>query len=335
MNAIANHEDHISIRSYPERIINVIPLPNWLAWVIFWQVLFLIDYLITLTVDDSNAHSDVFACVSLFFASVCIATIYCSKVLIGLHPHLARFIEEEKDTLHGWYSNKLKACYESYWPLVSGLVISVAAVVSIYPLLRQLTPPIEFLFHYRLGYLALGFFFLGISLWALIKVTLIPMELTQMKVKVSITQFSGNGLQALGSSFLKMSLSISISFIFIVAAAILAPFENNIIVLIWLGLAALLIFGFFLLPQVGIHRVMVNEKTNRMSSFTYHLEDAMDRTLKDPSAENMQRLKELFEVQHHLKEMNEWPFDLTSIWQLLTALIIPIILAAIEILFKA
>jgi hypothetical protein len=80
---------------------------------------------------------------------------------------------------------------------------------------------------------------------------------------------------------------------------------------------------------------MVNEKTNRMSNFTHHLEGAIDRTLKDPSAENMQRLKELFEVQNHLKGMNEWPFDLTSIWQLLTALIIPIILAAIEILFKS
>ncbi len=251
---LTDEEINIKVKSYPERIIRVIPLSGWLAWLIFWQLLFLIDDLITLSVDDTNSHSDVFAFITIFFASVCIATIYCSKVLIRLYPHL---------------------------------------------------------------------------------VALIPMELTQKKVKVSITQFSGNGLQALGSSFLKMSLSITVSFIFIVAAAMLAPFENNLIVLIWLGLAALLIFSFFLLPQVGIHRVMVNEKTNRMSSFTWHLEEAMDNTLKDPSAENMQRLKELFEVQRHLKEMNEWPFDLTSLWQLLTALIIPIILAAIEILFKS
>lgn len=332
---LTDEEINIKVKSYPERIIRVIPLSGWLAWLIFWQLLFLVDYLITLSVDDTNSHSDVFVFITLFFASVCIATIYCSKVLIRLYPHLPRFIEEEKATLHDWYTTTLKSCYESYWPLLIGLVIAIASIVSIYPLLLQLTPPVAFLFYFRSGYLALGFFFLGISLWALIKVALIPMELTQKKVKVSITQFSGNGLQALGSSFLKMSLSIAVSFILIVAAAMLAPFENNLIVLIWLGLAALLIFGFFLLPQVGIHRVMVNEKTNRMSSFTWHLEDAMDNTLKDPSAENMQRLKELFEVQRHLKEMNEWPFDLTSLWQLLTALIIPIILAAIEILFKS
>lgn len=335
MNTTVYNEDTITVKSYPEKIISLIPLPGWLAWVIFWQLLFLIDYLITLNVDDTHAYSMVFACISLFFASICIVTIYCSKVLIRLYPHLERFIEEDKGTLKNWYTLKLKSCYESFWPLVSGIVISVAAVVSIYTLLVQLTPPINSLFYYRLSYLALGFFFLGISIWALIKVALIPMELTLMKVKVSITQFSGNGLQALGSSFLKMSLSITVSFILIVAASIVAPFEDNLIVLIWLGMAALLIFGFFLLPQIGIHRVMVNEKTNRMSNFTHHLEEAMDRTLKGPSAENMQRLKELFEVQNHLKGMNEWPFDLTSIWQLLTALIIPIILAAIEIFFKS
>lgn len=277
----------------------------------------------------------VFAGISLFFASVCIVITYCSHVLIKLFPQLARFIEEDKEKLKRWYESKLKSCYEGVWPLVFGVIISITAIVSIHPLVSNLTPSKDFLLYYRLSYLALGFFFLGISLWALIKVALIPMELTRMKVKVSINQFSGNGLQALGSSFLKMSLSIAVSFILIVATSIVAPFEKNLIVLIWLGVAALLIFGFFLLPQIGIHRVMLHEKTNRMSSFTHHLEEAMDRTLKDPSAENMQRLKELFEVQNHLKGMNEWPFDFNSVWQLLTALIIPIILAAIEILFKS
>jgi len=328
-------QEEIKLVSYPERLIRIIPLPTWLAWVIFWQILFFIDYLINWNAPEQESHMSVFAGISLFFASVCIVISYCAHVLIKLFPQVARFIEEDKEKLTRWYESKLKSCYEGIWPLVFGVIISIAAIVSIYPLVSNLTSSQGSLLYYRLSYLALGFFFLGISLWALIKVALIPMELTRMKVKVSINQFSGNGLQALGSSFLKMSLSIAVSFILIVATSIVAPFEKNLIVLIWLGVAALLIFGFFLLPQIGIHRVMLHEKTNRMSSFTHHLEEAMDRTLKNPSAENMQRLKELFEVQNHLKGMNEWPFDFNSVWQLLTALIIPIILAAIEILFKS
>lgn len=327
-------ENPIQVKSYPERFSSFIPLPSWLAWVIFWQLLFLVDYLLSWRL-SSPAYSGAFACLCLFFTSVCVVVVYCSKVLVRLFPHMLQFVEEEKNTLTEWYALKLKSAYEGSLPLISGFIISISSVVSIYSLIQQLTPSTDLLLYYRVGYVSLGFFFLGVSLWALIKVSIFPMELTRMKVKVSVSQFTGNGLQALGSSFLKMSLAICVSFLLIVITTIVAPFQYNLIVLIWLGLAALLIFGFFILPQVGIHAIMRNEKTNRMFSFTRHLEVALDKTLNDPSAENMQHLKELFEVQNHLKDMHEWPFDFNSVWQLLTALIIPILLAALEILYKA
>jgi hypothetical protein len=333
-----NHTEsqtEINVTPIPLRIIRFIPLPQWLAWVILWQVLFLADYFISWPLENELVHTDVFAFISLFFASICVITTYCSQVLVKLFPHLTIFIEEEKTALQQWYQKKLSKSYEGAWPFVSGVVLSTVAVLSILPLIDELTPENSILYFYRIGYLAIGFFFLGVALWAQLQVTFLPLELTRKKVKVSINQFAGNGLQALGSAYLKMSLAISLSFLLIVIVAMLAPFENNYIVLIWLGIAALLIFGFFLLPQVGIHQVMATEKTNRMAGFANHLEEAMERTLKDPSAENMQRLKELFEVQNHLKAMNDWPFDLNSVWQLLTALIIPIMLAAIEIFFKS
>ncbi len=326
--------DAILVMSYPEKLIRFVPLPPWLAWVIFWQILFLIDYLLTWSIADGSAYSGVFACIILFFSSLSVIMIYCSRILERLFPHLTQFIEGDKKSLFSWYSRKLTLCYEGIWPLISGLVVTVLVIISIFPLIDQLTPDVTSILYYRLAYLSLGFFFMGAALWAQIQVTYMPIELTRMKLKVSINQFAGNGLQALGSSYLKMSMAISVSFILIVLTAIAAPFENNMIVLIWLVLAAVLIFSFFLLPQVGVHRVMASEKTNRMASFMDHLEATMDSTLKDPSAENIQRLKELFELQNHLKAMNEWPFDLNSIWQLVTALIIPIILAAIEILSK-
>lgn len=59
----------------------------------------------------------------------------------------------------------------------------------------------------------------------------------------------------------------------------------------------------------------------------------MEKSLKDPSSENMQRLKELFELQGHLKNMNEWPFNVNTLWQLISALLIPLLLAVLEIVF--
>lgn len=334
-NTVSLSKNEIRVMSYPEKLSSLVPLPGWLVWTIFWQIIFLIDYLLNRTSMRPEATIYVFGSICLFFTSVCIVTMICSRILIKLYPHLTKFIEEDNEALSSWYQGKLKSCYAGPWPIIAGIAVSVAAILSVYSLIDQLTPPNNFLLYYRTSYIMLGFFFLGIALWALIKVTFVPMELTRMKIKVNITQFSGNGLQYLGASFLKMSLSITMSFILIVLTFVIAPFENNFIVLLWLGLAAILIFAFFLLPQVGIHKVMLLEKNNRMTSFTVHLEEAMNLTLKNPTSENMQRLKELFEVHIHLKSMNEWPFDFNSVWQLLTALIIPIMLAAMEILFKA
>jgi hypothetical protein len=118
-----------------------------------------------------------------------------------------------------------------------------------------------------------------------------------------------------------------------VVAAIMSPLMEDLTILVWLGAGTLAIFGFFLLPQIGIHRIMAYEKQQRLLSFSAHLEDAMERSLKDPTAENMQRLKDYFELQEHLKNMHEWPFNVSTLWQLITALFIPVILAILEIFF--
>jgi hypothetical protein len=59
----------------------------------------------------------------------------------------------------------------------------------------------------------------------------------------------------------------------------------------------------------------------------------MENSLKNPTPENMQRLKDYLELQQHLKNMNEWPFNVSTLWQLITALFIPVILALLEIFF--
>lgn len=130
-----------------------------------------------------------------------------------------------------------------------------------------------------------------------------------------------------------MSIAITLTFIPLVGAAVLSPLLQDASVVVWLGVGAATIFGFFLFPQIGIHRIMSNEKQQRLVSFSNHLEEALETSLKEPSAENMQRLRELFELQRHLKEMHEWPFNVQMLWQLITALLIPLALAALEIFF--
>lgn len=316
------------IWSYPQRIVKAIPLPPWLSLVLGWEILFLADYLITTSKAGTYPNLAVFVLLSLFFASVSAATAYCAAVLTGLYPNLILFVEEV-DRLRLWYGASLVKAYHGYWPVISGTITAAVAYVSLRNYLQELTPAEVFV--YRAAWFIAGFFFVGVALWALLAVVRIPIELARFKIKVHIHQHVGSGLQALGSSFFNMTMAITFSYLLIVIAALRSPYGSSPIVLAWITGGAFLIFGFFLLPQIGIHRIMARKKEQHMTVFSRYLEAAMERSLQEPSVENMKHLKNLFDLQAHLQGMNDWPFNMNSLWQLITALIIPVALAVMEI----
>jgi hypothetical protein len=210
----------------------------------------------------------------------------------------------------------------------------MAATLTLDPLMRDVVQGSDLLYYYRHAYHFIGYFFLGIALWALVRAATIPLAMVKFKIKVSSYQVRGTGLQALGRAYFRMAIFLSTSFFVMVAIAIFSPFTASVIVLGWLAIGAITIFLFFIIPQMGIHRIMAEVKYKKLDAFSIHLDDALEQSINKPTPENMQRLKELFELQQHLKNMNEWPFELAMVWQLITALIIPLGMAAVEIFFK-
>lgn len=199
-----------AVRTYPGRLISKIPLPHWMTWLILWEIVFLIDYLYSLRIPGGHDHIAAFGIISLFFASVCITVMYCASVLTHLYPDMVLFIDNNEPELRSWYQQKLQRCYESYWPVLAGIVFVAAEELTIGDLVRSYTPDESVIQRLRTGYLIVGFFFLGVSLWALVSVLLIPMQLIRFKIKVSLNQLSGHGLQALGAAFFKMSIAITV-----------------------------------------------------------------------------------------------------------------------------
>ncbi|HET9054216.1 MAG TPA: hypothetical protein VFM90_08590, partial [Cyclobacteriaceae bacterium] len=295
---------------------------------------FLVDYLLGLTVPGAHDHLAEYGCLVFFFALVSVTVVYCSKVLVRLFDDIQLFIEHDTAELHKAYEEKLKLSYAGFIPVVFAVLFSIVVNVTVGDAIRQFTPEGTAVYYLRMAYVYAGFFFLGLGIWALVNVIFIPIRLTKYKIRVSVNQIPGRGLQALGASYFNMSLAITITFVPLVVAAIISPLITDVSILIWLGLGTVSIFGFFLLPQIGIHNIMAREKQQRLLSFSNHLETSLERSLKDPTPENLQHLKELFELQAHLKNMNEWPFNVNTVWQLITALLIPITLALIEVFFN-
>jgi hypothetical protein len=338
LNSINKIEDSVSLNlnnttilSYPEKLVSKVKLPRWLSLIIFWELLLLGDFVISYLILKSYDDFMLMAAFSAFFASICLNINYCKNTLLRFYPILKNFIDLPDLELHNWFHLKMKEAYAGKWPLLAGFLICSVAIASIYPMIVEISSEELFLVIYRAAFLGLGFFFTGIGVWALVSIISLSNQVAKYKVKVSVYQNSENSIMAMGSVFFRMALAIAIPYSMIVLVAILSPFGNSVIVLAWLGIAALLVFAFFLLPQIGVHNVMTQEKQQRLQAFAFHIESAMEDSLKNPNSENMRRLRELFELQNHINNMNEWPFNTNAIWQLITALLIPLLLAIIEL----
>ena len=322
-----------SIRSYPEKMVGFLPFPFWASVLLLWTLIFVIDLWASRGISPGHGHQTELG-ITFFCAALSISIGLCARIMVNLFQDLVLFIEWNPLELETWYYNKLNRIYQGIWPLVSSFAFALIVEFTIGSVINSMNSDSEFLLYYRMGYRLFGFFLLGISLWALIHVMILPSQLLKFKFKLRLSNLSGIGLQALGNSFFKMSLTTIACLLILVITIVISPLKNNNIVLIWVGFGSILIFCFFLLPQIGIHRIMAIEKRQQLISFSNHLEEALARSMKEPTSENMQKLKELFDLQAYLKSMNDWPFNTNALWQLISALLIPLLLVILQIVFK-
>jgi hypothetical protein len=322
------------VRSIAENISSMLPFSYWLTQFLFWELFLLGDFLISFSSKQAEYNTLLMSSLITFFAFTCIGLIYCSRELNNYLPTLGRFIDQSETELCEWYQQYLKVTYHSYIVWIAGLLMAATGIYTTLPFIKALSGESDLLFYYRTGYITIGFFFVGAGLWAIYRIIKMAVLISAMKIKVTVYQSPETSVLSLGKLYFRMALSISLTYLMIVITALLSPFDKNYTVLIWLVLAALSVLLFFLLPLYGVHKIMSREKNERLESFSIHIEKAMELSFSDPSTHNMKHLKELFELKKHIDEMNEWPFDPSALWQLITALLIPLGLAFVELLRK-
>jgi hypothetical protein len=324
----------VKIFPIPERIVKTLKMPYWLSYIIFWELLLAADFFLSHTYAPGKEMLPLMAAQNGFFILISSSIIYCSKQLERFFPSLCSFIDMPVPQLQEWYVKKLKLAYESKAAFFFACLFTALVTISIFPFIKSTSGDSDVLIYFRLITSFLGFFFAGLGIWAVVVIIRLASEIAEFKVKIAVFQNRQTGILSMGSLFLRMSFSIALANSMIVLTAIFSPFSGSWIVLFWLGIAALSVLAFFIIPQYGVHKIMAKEKEQRIEAFAGHLERAMEESLRNPDQSNMQKLRQLFELQHHLTQMNEWPFNYNALWQLLTALLIPILLAVVDIMWK-
>jgi hypothetical protein len=150
------------------------------------------------------------------------------------------------------------------------------------------------------------------------------------ELKVSIYQHPVTSVRAIGKLMSRLALTILIIYIFGMSYYF---GDNPGTLMLFMNLFfGILVLGFFIYPQINVHKMMSKVKHKKLMRFSSYLEESLQAVTEDPSGVHIQRVRELFEIQRSLNGMGEWPFNTKLLLTIITGIGIPVLVVLIQII---
>jgi hypothetical protein len=102
--------------------------------------------------------------------------------------------------------------------------------------------------------------------------------------------------------------------------------------ILWFAFFGVLLILYFVLPQYGIHRMIVETKKQKVKAFSHKLRAVAEKAFADPLKENVSCLRSMFDIQRQLDEMSEWPFGSYEVVHISLIVVIPLSVVLLEII---
>jgi hypothetical protein len=320
--------------TYLERLVKWIHVPWWLIWTVLPFVLFLVDNLLTVSALGSHTLWKPLAIWALFSGACSINVVWTSRQLQKSAPALWELVTIPIDGFRCWYEERLQWAFRSRSALAIALTVLFLFSGTALYIVSSFTNGRTALAFTRTALYTITAFG-PCCLWpAVIGTFLLGHKLSSLDLKKPIYQGTGTSFCALGTVFFRLTLATIGCYIIVLIALVLSPVAKSPIGLLWSAATGVAILLGFVMPQIGIHRLMVKAKHEKLRIVTRHIETATDNALSEPSAENLGRLKDLYEIQKRLIDMSEWPFNWKALWQLITAVFVPLMLHFVQVVWK-
>jgi hypothetical protein len=320
------------ITPYPEKISRIIHLPYPFLWVIFSGILFLLhmqSYHRLGKDIDSIGSIIVFSALPALLA---IAIIWFSKAMEKFTPAMFMFIDWPQEKILKWYEAELRKIFNYKWMLIGG---GAMAAVILYNMVAS--PFWSVLENESKITFSLIVFFVGILggglLYNMVRIACMLHNMGNIdKIKVSVYQHPLTSVKAVGNLLTKISMIITCIYTIGISGVLCEQRFQSWGILLTTGFFGIIVMVFFIFPQYKIHKIMARVKHLRLRRFSSHLEDCLEKVTFEPSQDNVQRVRELFDIQTSLNGMGEWPFDTKLLIIIVTGIAIPILVAFIPIL---
>ncbi len=323
---MTQHKNHI------DRIVALIPLQYYCGALVISGVYFSISSTVLVLFGNELTYLTPVVLLSIILALEITVIIWCEKKMELLEGSLLNFFELPRDDAKKWYERQESLIFNDKMMIASGIFLNALAHWSGLDYFGYSFNSVYSEFFFRICYDFVQYF-VGAGLYMLIATAWMTYRISRLPLNINVIlskniQFKGT----LYSKFTICAVAVYIAWgVFYMSTPLGLHSMNRII---WFSSFALLLAAYFILPQYSVRQILTKTREERLEIFTSRLRAKAEETLRNPTKENAECLKNLLDVQGQLDEMSEWPFGSYEVAHIALIIIVPLIVVMLEIMFR-
>lgn len=320
----------ITPETHLEKFISLIPAPYYFGWPLFAAVFLLISCLILMLFEKSFMYIDCFLIVSAIIGLQGIAINWGHNRIKSFYDILPNIVNLPKEAVIRSFEELEADIFNDKKQIIFAIVFIIFVHISgiDYHTISFNSSISDIVF--KIGYYfavyieGVGFYIGIMTAWTIHKIGKLPLQVNAL--------FSD--YHAIGMLYSKFTIYAASAYVMWgIFHMIVPPQFSSLELILWFSSFAILLFIYFILPQVSIHRMMTSTKKEKIEMFSSQMNAALEEPFRVPNKENVSYLKDMLLVQNQLNQMCDWPFGIYEIIQIVLILIIPLIVVLLEIFF--
>jgi len=175
----------------------------------------------------------------------------------------------------------------------------------------------------------------GSMLWAMFRIATLMLWLgKKVEIRPSVFDSSSSPLRAVSAVLWKVSFTAIAIYVSIILWLILCANSRGVLTMTVAITFGIIFMLYFIIPQWNIHKTLLKLKQNRLRKLVKQVDSTFDKVTQNPTTENIQQLRSLFDVQRVINGKSPWSFGLTELLVLLGSVIVPLLILIIDWLIR-
>lgn len=320
----------ITPKTHLEKFVSLIPAPYYLGWLLFAAIFFSISCLILMLFEKSFRYIDGFLIISAIIGLQGTAINWAHNKIKTFNDILLNIVNLPREVIIRTFEEQEADIFNDKIMIVFAIVFIIFVHMSgiDYHTVSFNSSISDIVFksgYYFAVYIeGAGLYILVMTAWTVHKIGKLPLQVSAL--------FSD--FHAIGILYSKFTIYAASAYIMWgVFHMIVPPLFPSLKIILWFLSFAIVLFAYFIVPQVSIHRMMTSTKKEKIEMLSSQMSAALEEPFRVPNKENASYLKDMLSVQNQLDQMSDWPFSTYEILQIALILIIPLIVVLLEIFY--